>query len=320
VFYILHGIVNFAFVETAVGLNGIATVHTVFNLLTTALLFPFTRQLEKLAYWVIKKKVDKTPEEEQITLDERLLAMPALAVSKCMEQTEEMALLAQRMVGRSIRLMEQYDPKEAETVLKGEELLDRYEDMLGTALVKLSAKELSIADNQKVSLMLHTIGDLERIGDHAVNLCETAQEIHEKKITFSHAATGELSVLTAALQDILQRTISAFVSADRELAVSVEPLEQVIDALVTEIKSRHVRRLQSGSCTIELGFVLSDLLGNYERVSDHCSNIAAAAIEIGHDSFDTHRYLKGVKTGHAAAFEENYARFSNSYALQSEEG
>jgi len=199
-------------------------------------------------------------------------------------------------------------------ILENEDTLDRYEDKLGTFLVKLSAKELSDTDSKKISKMLHAIGDFERMGDHAVNLMRVFEELHTKKLTFSQQAQQEITVLQNAIREILDMTVKAYVDTDLAVASQVEPLEQVIDKLVAAIKSRHIARLQAGSCTIELGFILSDLLNNYARISDHCSNIAVSIIEISHASYDTHEYLNTVKSGDSD-FDSNFARFSAKYQV-----
>ena len=312
-FYGLHAIFHFAFVATPINAVGISAVHTIFNVFTTALLCPFTKQLERFANFVIRPS---KKEETYAFLDERLLGTPSIAVGEASDMTVKMATLARTTILSAISICQSYDVKVADEILKHEDELDLYEDKLGTFLVKLSSRSLSIADSRKVSNMLHTIGDFERLGDHAVNLRKTAEEIHDKHIVFSEDAAAELQNLTNALTEILELTIDAFREHNLEMARHVEPLEQVIDCLISAAKSTHVERLQSGKCTIQNGFVLNDLLTNYERVSDHCSNIAVSLIETSAGSFDTHEYLSEVKEGGSKDYTDLYHAYTKKYALQ----
>ena len=312
-FYGLHAIFHFAFVATPINAVGISAVHTIFNVFTTALLCPFTKQLERFANFVIRPS---KKEETYAFLDERLLGTPSIAVGEASDMTVKMATLARTTILSAISICQSYDVKVADEILKHEDELDLYEDKLGTFLVKLSSRSLSIADSRKVSNMLHTIGDFERLGDHAVNLRKTAEEIHDKHIVFSEDAAAELQNLTNALTEILELTIDAFSEHNLEMARHVEPLEQVIDCLISAAKSTHVERLQSGKCTIQNGFVLNDLLTNYERVSDHCSNIAVSLIETSAGSFDTHEYLSEVKEGGSKDYTDLYHAYTKKYALQ----
>lgn len=305
------------FLSDTISPLGIAISHSIFNIVTTAILFPFTKQLEKIANFVIRtesgsKKSSKAP----VFLDERLLNTPSFAASECNNLTVKMARTAQDNILLALRMLQNYDKKQVEKVLKTENDLDTYEDRLGSFLVKLSGKELSDSDSRTTSKLLHCIGDLERIGDHAVNLVKSADEIHEKGISFSSEARKELTTLTKALEEILALTTEAFETDSVETAKKVEPLEQAIDFITSEIKSRHVRRLQNGECTIETGFILSDLLNNYERVSDHCSNIAVAIIELDHQSFGTHAYLNSIKSNENREFCRDYEYYVEKYALR----
>ena len=305
------------FLSDTISPLGIAISHSIFNIVTTAILFPFTKQLEKIANFVIRtesgsKKSSKAP----VFLDERLLNTPSFAASECNNLTVKMARTAQDNILLALRMLQNYDKKQVEKVLKTENDLDTYEDRLGSFLVKLSGKELSDSDSRTTSKLLHCIGDLERIGDHAVNLVKSADEIHEKGISFSSEARKELTTLTRALEEILALTTEAFETDNVETAKKVEPLEQAIDFITSEIKSRHVRRLQNGECTIETGFILSDLLNNYERVSDHCSNIAVAIIELDHQSFGTHAYLNSIKSNENREFCRDYEYYVEKYALR----
>ena len=302
-FYGSDLIFHYAFMDAAIDPVGIAMTHSVFNIATTALLLPFTKQLERLAYRVVAE----TPEEQPVTLvDSRLLATPSVAIAESGNKTVEMARLARETILKALSLLDRYDDKTAEEIRANEDRLDMYEDKLGTFLVGLSGKALSEADSRRVSKQLHTIGDFERIGDHALNLLGTAREIRDKGIRFSPSAQKELETLLAALREILDITTRAFAEDDLDLARRVEPLEQVVDCLIAEIKSNHIARLQNGNCTIELGFVLSDLLTNCERVSDHCSNIAVAQIETAQNVYDAHQYLSGVKSNGDAGFQREF--------------
>lgn len=312
-FYGLNAIFNFAFVDQPIDPFGIAICHTIFNVLTTVLLLPFTKQLEKIANFVIKE--DKNQKEEYTLVDQRLLSTPSVAISQCYQRTVKMAEVAHGTILSVISLFAAYDKKKVEEIMKNEDVLDNYEDKLGTVLVQLSSKELSAEDSKQVSKLLHTIGDFERLGDHGVNVLRVVQELHDKKITFSKEAQAELAVLTDALTEILQITIDAFERGDTSLAVQVEPLEQVIDSLIMEIKAKHIARLKKGLCTIELGFILSDLLNDYARISDHCSNIAVALIEVEENHFDTHEYLNGVKKGDNPAFVAAFNAYQEKYVL-----
>ena len=314
-FYGTDLIFHYAFMDFPIGPAGVAMVHSIFNLATTVLLLPFTRQLEKLAYLVVRE--DESEKKEKFAfVDERLLATPSVAIAECANKTVDMARLAEKTILRSLTLLEKYDEKTAAEVIENEDRLDLYEDQLGTLLVRLSSKALSDEDSRNISKQLHTIGDFERIGDYAVNILETAEEMAEKDIHFSGAAQEELHTLLAALREILQVTTRSFAGNDLALAAQVEPLEQVIDVLVAEIKSNHVARLQKGECTIEMGFILSDLLGNCERVSDHCSNIAVAQIETAQNAYQAHEYLGEIKGGGNTAFQSAFEGYLSRYALK----
>lgn len=315
-FYGASLIFNFDFINSEVTIFGVAMIHTVFNVVNTVILFPFWKHLERLTNLLVRpSKATETTE----FLDERLLSTVSVAVAEADSRTSKMARIARETIVSAISLLHNYDEKAAQAILKHEDDLDMYEDKLGTFLVKLARRSLSEKDSQEVSKMLHTIGDLERLGDHAVNLLRSAEEIHDKKITFSPQAQKELCNLTDALIDILNLTIDSFCEENLEQARRVEPLEQVIDLLIAEAKSAHIERLQSGVCTIEMGFVLSDLLTNYERVSDHCSNIAVALIETHAGSFGTHEYLNAVKETGSHEFAEVYRDYKEKYRLPESE-
>ena len=295
---------------------GVAISHSIFNVFTTLILLPFTKQLEKVANFVIRSDSrSKKLKKEPVFLDERLLNTPSFAASECNNMTVKMAYMARDNILLSIDLLQKFDKKLIERVRKTENDLDNYEDKLGSFLVKLSGKELSDADSRTTSKLLHCIGDFERIGDHAANMIKSVEEIHNKGITFSPEAHKELAILTKALEEILNLTTEAFEKDDVVIAKKVEPLEQAIDFITSEIKSRHVTRLQNGECTIETGFILSDLLNNYDRVSDHCSNIAVAIIELDHRSFGTHAYLNSIKSNENKEFCADYEYYVEKYAL-----
>ncbi len=314
VFYGLGMFINFAFLDFKIDMTGIALVHSIFNIASTVILLPASKLLEKAAMTIIKD-TDGDKSEKYALIDERLLATPSVAINECFSITVDMANKARTAITDVIGLLTHYDEKTAEKILALEDEIDIYEDRLGTVLVKISSRSLSYNDSHRVSTLLHTIGDFERISDHAVNLLGVAREINDKKINFSDEAKKELTVLTNALLEILNNTVTAFAHDDLESASLVEPLEQVIDRLIAEIKTNHVTRLKNGNCTIELGFVLADLLTNYERVSDHCSNIAVAMIEVEKNKFNTHEYLSGIKNDGDKNFEDAYSRFAKKYAI-----
>ena len=309
-YYGLNLILHFTFVNDTVTAWGIAVIHSVFNIAATAVLLPFANVLEKLAILTIPDDAEK---ESFALLDERLLKTPAVAVERARAATADMAELARVGVVQAMSLTHQWDDTLAQKVRDEEAKVDQYEDALGTYLVKLSSRELSHADSQSVNTLLHTISDFERISDHSVNLLSSAEEIHAKNIAFSQDAHEELQVLEGAVQDVLSRTTDAFRKADLHLASKVEPMETVVDELVRAIKARHVARLQAGSCSIEYGFVLEDLLTNYERVCDHCSNVAVAQIEVAQDSFDTHAYLNDLRYGSDTKESEQFRRRLDRY-------
>lgn len=293
---------------------GIAVCHTVFNVATTIFLFPFIKQIENFAKKMVKEKTDEDNKSD-VFLDERILLSPSFAISECSHHAVSMADLAEDVFFESVKMLEKYSATKAQDIFTAETKLDNYEDKLGTFLVKLSGKELSDNDNNEVSKLLHTIGDFERIGDHAVSITYVAKEMHEKNLHFSNEAVEELGKLGAAIHEIMELTVEAFEIGDIATATKVEPLEQVIDGIVLEIKNRHIKRLQEGHCTIELGFMLSDILNCYQRVSDHCSNIAACVIQLKSSQLDMHNYLNGIKTGEDENFTKEFAKYQEKYSL-----
>lgn len=318
VYEVLDMIFGFAFSGWVINSVGIAIVHTVFNVLTTILLLPFAKMLEKIANLVLPDKGEATETEEKhkhhTLLDKRLLTTPSVAVAECENASQRMSLLAMETVLMSISLITDYDEKVMKKVYKNEEKLDSYEDRIGSTLVQLSTQALSERDSQVSSRVLRAIGDFERLGDHAINIAQSAEEIHSNDLAFSENAQEEMKVLTDAITEILQNTHDVYKSQNEQEAANIEPLEQVIDYLTRDIKANHVKRLQKGTCTIEMGFVLADLLNNYERVSDHCSNIAVSVIETSHNMFETHNYLSKVKFGNKN-FNDNFEKYSEKYRI-----
>lgn len=313
-FYTANAFIGFPFFNDSINKAGIAVVHTSFNIFSTLLLLPFTKQLEKLACFIVRdEKSDSKPEEKKLPLDERLFEVPAFALTRAKSVTDSMALLAENSLVASLGLLEKYDEGTAKQIKTDEEQVDSYEDMLGTCLVKLSQESLSKADSHGISLLLHSIGDFERISDHAVNLCEVANEIYSKKVAFSPDAVKEIETMKQALTEILNLSVGAFQKNDLEAAKSVEPLEQVVDALGESMKTNHIKRLQENRCTIETGFVYSDLITNCERVADHCSNIAVSMLRIDDDSLNAHEYLAEVKSHGNELFETKYREYAKKY-------
>lgn len=317
-FMLIQEIWHLPFFTQTVGKFEIAVTHTVLKVAMTALLMPFAKGLEKLAYISIPDKAGKRDKIQR--LDERFLATPALAVQQSKRLTDEMAQLSCENLSLSIGLLRNYDPKIADKISENEEKVDHYEDKLGTYLVRLSAVSMNMSESREVSLLLHCIGDIERISDHAINILHTAQEINEKGIEFSREARNELRVMSQAVTEISEIALQAFINNDQSLAVRVEPLEQVVDLLKAQLKARHIERLQKGECTTMTGFVFSDLITNYERVADQCSNIAVCMIQISKDSFDTHKYLNTLKSSDNEYYQSMYEEFRRKYALDEETG
>lgn len=291
----------------------VAVCHSIFNVLTAALLLPMSGLMEKIAKALVPNDEDE-PAKTGVFLDERLLNSPSVAVSESNAATISMCALAHINVVRAIGLFEKYDDATVEEIRKAEKMLDQDEDKLSTYLVQLSSRSLSEKDSQVVSKMLHAIGNFERLGDHALNLTGSARELHQKGLSFTAQAKAELTVLMDAIREIMDLTDRAYAESDAVLAAQVEPLEQVIDDLIATIRDHHIRRLRHGECSIEMGFVLSDALTNFERVSDHCSNVAVAIIETEHNAYDIHKYLYSVKHGNED-FKQAYDAYSAKYQL-----
>lgn len=324
VFYTLNAFLHFEILNMTANAWLIALVHSCFNIAATILFMPFGDLLAKLACLTIrdKKETDETTAESDSlekdfqVLDPRFLESPAFAVQQCKNVAVKMANSARDGLFLSMELLESYDEEKAGLVLHYEDIVDRYEDELGTYLVKLNGKSLTKKDSQIVSMLLHVIGDFERISDHAVNIKEAAEEMRDKKLRFSDKAAAELKVYTTAIHEIVNMAFDAFTTENVEAAGNVEPLEEVMDYLKAELKDRHVRRLRKGKCTIELGFVLTDLITNYERVADHCSNIAVCLIQVvGNDGFDTHEYLDNIKSKDNEEFKIKVHWYKEKYEL-----
>ncbi len=316
-FYGINAVFPFAFLDDAANAAGIAVIHTTFNIIATAVLLPFSGTLEKLATLTIRD--DNTVEriDDFQLLDERFLSNPAFAVEQCKVVTDRMAQLTREAIFDAVMLIDggEYTVEKAERIEALETKIDRYEDKLGTYMVKLSRAKLSQKDGHTLSLLLHSISDFERISDHAVNLLDSVKEMNEKKMSFSPAAASELHVFSLAVRDIVERSFDSFLRDDVELAKTVEPLEACIDDINVNIKSRHIERLTTGQCTIELGFVLTDISTNFERVSDHCSNIAVYEIQVPKDEYDAHEYLQNVKHQEHAEFDREEMAYEKRYRL-----
>ncbi len=318
VFYGLGLFIDWKFMSDRVAAWDISLIHTGFNLVVTAVLLPLNGLLVKLAYLI----VPEVKEPEQVALlDVRLLATPAVAVQRAHTVATEMVADAAHAMALATGLTRKFDAATLEQVMEIEDKTDRYQDALGTYLVKLSDRTLSLADNRILNTMLYTVADIERIADHAAAVAKAALEMEEKKIDFSPQAKAELEVLGRAVSDVLNRTVAAYQNFDHSVALKVEPQEQVVDALVREIKSRHVRRLRDGLCTVEYGFVLEDLLTAFERTADHCSNIAVEMLQVSEGKLEAHEYLNALKAGElqeSAAYVEQFARYKARYAFPEE--
>ena len=304
-FYTVNAVVGFSFLGTATNAAGIAVIHSLFNVFATMLLLPFGKGLEKLACLTIRDDVQPAEVEERKELqllDSRFLEKPAFAMEQSAHVANKMAEESKRTLFTAMDLLWNYTEDGAKKVGELENLVDQYEDELGTYLVKLSRQNLSVHDSHTLSIVLHCIGDFERISDHAINIMEAAQEMHDKKLIFSPKAEEELKVFSRAVQDIVEKAYAVFRDQDEKLAQKVEPLEAVVDELNQEVKKRHIHRLREGKCTIELGFILSDITTSLERVADHCSNIAVCVTQVREDTYDTHGYLNSVKNEDSEIF------------------
>lgn len=310
IFSLVSYLLKPAFLDTAASYFGIAVAHSVFNVLCTALLLPMSSLLEKLAIKLVPESKEK---DEDIMLDERLLVTPPVALERCNELVREMAEFSITAFKNSLNMIEKYDPASAEEIRKSETKADRYEDVLGTYLVKLSRNQISDADSAEVSKLLKAIGDFERISDHSINVLESVEELREKGVVFTESGKKELAVLCSAVSEVLTLSYKAFVENNRAAAEQVEPLEQVIDGLRAQLRDAHIKRMQQGECSIEVGFVWADLLTNLERTADHCSNLAVCVMDAMENNMNIHQSLRKIKKGDL--FEQKFLHYAEKYAL-----
>lgn len=321
VFYALNAVIHFSFLNLTAQEFGIAVIHTAFNIITTAYLLPLRKVLEKLAYATIKldddekRIMDSRSGNEFALLDDRFLEAPSLAVEHCKQVINKMADISRESLFISMSLIGGYDEEQALRVGELETRADKYEDALGTYIMKISTKNLKKEDSEMLNVMLHCIGDFERISDYACNLCDSARELQQKNMQFSPKAGTELDILSSAVREAVDISFDAFKSNNKNEADKVEPLEELIDTLAVELKARHIRRLREGKCTIELGFAHSDILNNLERVADHCSNIAVDVIQSDQLEFDAHEYLDGIKNKDNQQFARDYKAYKEKYRL-----
>ena len=317
-FYGLNAALDFTFLNDTISAATIASIHTTFNVVTTFILLPFGNVLEKLANKTIKdQKIPQTEfEKELLALDARFLDSPGYAIMQCKNVTTKMAMLAKSAVYKALDLIENFDEKEAERVIEIENEVDEFEDKLGSYLVKISGKNLSTEEGHTTSMLLHSLNDFERISDHAVNILEAARELYDKGISFSDKGLNEIRVYSEAVKEILDITMKSFENMDKGIAVTVEPLEDVIDDLNIVIKEKHIKRLRTGECTTELGFILSDISTSFERVADHCSNIAIYVLQSDQEEMDPHNFL--IQHGMAGnkEFQDRYIEYKNKYIIE----
>jgi phosphate:Na+ symporter len=313
-FYGLNALLRFQFVALPINQFGIAVVHTSFNVLCTLVMLPFAKGLERLACMTIRDDTESEEPHTEPYLDERLMVTPSIAIGQCRTHCIKMLELTQEALVRAISSVHHYTEEEFQFVSDCEAQADHYEDQLGTYLVKLSGKSLSEEESLEISQLLYCIGDIERISDHAKAISMIARTMHQQGVTFSQPAKEEFEVLSRAVEDVVELTVNAFTQDKESLAARVEPLEQVVDKLGYRLKNRHVSRLREGSCTVEQGMLFTDLISDYSRISDHCSNIAACIVEMKHDSFGPHQYLNARKT-EDALFRQEYHTLLDTYPL-----
>ena len=312
-YYIFDAVFDFAFSDMSISPVWIAIIHTMFNVATCLVLLPVSSVLEKLAKLTVRD--GKINNVDYAVLDDRFLSTPSFALEQCRNLSVKMAALTQSTLNDAIKMLSEYSEQEGEEIILNENRVDEYEDKIGSYLVKLNSKDINDRESKEISLLLHCIGDIERISDHAVNTLEAAQEINAKNLDFSDKAKEELRIYIAAITEIVDLAFTAFETGDITKAKTVEPLEEVIDNLRNELKKHHIKRLRKGKCTIETGFVLQDLLTNFERIADHCSNIAVCIIQIQEGSFEAHEYINELKKTEDVFFLENFTAFTQKYAL-----
>ncbi len=324
VFYGINQFVNFAFLTDTANKLSIAIIHSLFNVVATLVLLPFADKLVRLAEITIpdrgdEEELEQAQEQKAVVIDERFLERPAFAVEICRQKAYEMAQKTKEALCISLSVLKKYDKKSAQKVIELEDVIDDYEDVLGSYLVKLSSKNLSAKDSLSLSQMLHCISDFERISDHAINIVESAEQMKKKDLDFSKAARREMDVLCQAVGDIVAKVTKIFVESDLESAIHVEPHEEVIDSLTKKVKGHHVKRLQKGKCTIEMGIILEDVLTNLERVSDHCSNIAVEMLTINDNGYETHEYIDDMSPEERARFKDEYKELKKKYSLSKDD-
>ncbi len=321
IFYALNAFIHFAFLEEAASALGVAVIHTAFNVAAVIIIFPVSWVLEKLAYLTIpeteeerEKEAEKSRKEIQL-LDTRFLSTPGFALEQCKNVAVDMADYSREALFLAIQMLDKFDKASADRVVELENIVDHYEDEIGAYLVKLSSRHLTEKDSQHLSVLLHSIGDFERISDHAINIMEAAKEMHAKELDFSRKAREELDIYTGAIKDIINTSVLVFQEEDLKLAAMIEPMEEVIDYLSVEVKKRHMKRLRKGKCTIEMGFILSDIVTNYERVSDHCSNIALSLLQLNEENFEAHEYQEAISSKDNVAFTTEVKHLKERYQL-----
>lgn len=316
-FYSMNAFVHFEFMGMPATALGVAIIHSAYNIFATAILLPFSNGLVKLSCLTIRdtaENVEAQTSDFQV-LDVRFLDTPPIATAQCKNTAVKMAEICKKALFQAMDLVQHYDEEKAEEVKQMETVVDQYEDELGNYLMKLSSKSLTEKDSHTISMLLHCIGDFERISDHAVNICESAKEMYVKELKFSKKAEEEIAVFSGLIREIVDTSVKVFETEDVKLAKEVEPMEEVVDGLNDEIKKRHVKRLRKGKCTIELGFSLSDITTNYERVADHCSNIAISLIQIPDDVYGSHEYVENLEKGEDSEYHEALVKYTEKYML-----
>lgn len=316
IFYSIHAVVHFPFMNLTMGPVEVALINTIFRLATTIVLMPWIKWIEKTVFWLVKEAAEDNEEQADFELlEERFLAYPALAINQSHKAVNGMARNARKNMLRAFVLMEDYSQEKYQKILEKENLIDKYEDRLGTYLMQLTEKEMDRTQTRQVSKFLHAIGDFERLGDHAENIALVAKELYEKKMTFSEKAQYELGVLQNAAEEILDLTTGAFFENNLELAIKVEPLRELIAVLCGELRMRHIARLRDGKCKLKQGFAFNDLLNNFDRVAAHCSNIAAALIELDTNELGRHEYLRNIKGLKNADYSKQFELFEKKYDI-----
>ena len=318
-FYAIHAVVNFAFLENAANETGIAVIHTAFNVVATLILLPLAGILEKLSLMIVKKDEEEERQEAEqaafVRMDERFLNTPAFALEQVNTYAVKMAEITKESLDQAIQLFFKYDKDIAKEIQRKEQLVDRYDDEIDSYLVKLSGKNLSVKDTRKLNMIQHSIGDFERISDHALNLVEAAKAMHKKEQSFSAKALEELHIFSKAIADIVALSVSIFENEDAVAARQIEPFEEAIDVIQKEMKKRHTKRLRKGKCTVEMGFVLSDVTNNYERIADHCSNIAISIMQLEEDDTLAHEYVDNLQKSEGSEFDLRFKNYLKKYDL-----